>query len=137
MYTNDISILNCECPLSKLDVHHRAYEIDITFDDVIFDSTQEVAKRYNFKEADGLSILNYLSDAIWVYIFGTSDANTCVSLFYDKLERSSELFVPVFRSLSRPMTHPWYPIELLKLQIRKARAFKYSSHTGNRELYER
>jgi hypothetical protein len=106
-FTDDISILNCECPLLKLDVHHAAYEINISFDDVIFDSTQEFAKRYNFREADVPSILNYLNDANWVDIFGTSDANTCVSLFYEKLERSFELFVPVFRSPARPMTHPW------------------------------
>jgi hypothetical protein len=72
-----------------------------------------------------------------VDIFGTSDANTCVSLFYEKLERCIELFVPVFRSTARPMTHPWYTRELLSLENRKAWAFMYSSRTGNRELYER
>jgi hypothetical protein len=35
------------------------------------------------------------------------------------------------------MTHPWYTRELLHLENRKARAFKYFSRTGNRELYER
>jgi hypothetical protein len=30
----------------KLDVQHRAYEINVFFDDVIFDSTQELAKRF-------------------------------------------------------------------------------------------
>jgi hypothetical protein len=53
-----------------------------------FDSTQEAAKRYNFKEAGVPSIFNYLNDANWVDIFGTSDAKTCVGLFYEKLERS-------------------------------------------------
>jgi hypothetical protein len=47
----------------------------------------------------------YPNDANWVDIFGTSDANTCVSLFYEKLERSFELFVPVLRSPARPMVH--------------------------------
>jgi hypothetical protein len=102
----------------------------VSFDDVIFDSTQEVAKRYNFREADVPSILNYLNDAI----FGTRDANTCVSLFHVKLERSFELFVPVFRSPARSMTHTWYTRELLNLENRKARAFKYSSRTGNRVM---
>jgi DNA-binding transcriptional regulator LsrR (DeoR family) len=61
----------------------------------VIDSTQEIAKRYKFKEADIPSILNYLNDANWVEIFCTSDANTCVSLVYEKLERKFELFVPV------------------------------------------
>jgi hypothetical protein len=65
--TNDISILNCECPLLKLDVHRGAYEINVSFDEVTFDSTQEVAKRYNFKKADVPSILNYLNDANWIF----------------------------------------------------------------------
>jgi hypothetical protein len=43
-FTDDISILNCESPLLKLDVHHRAYEINVSFEDVIFDSTQLIAK---------------------------------------------------------------------------------------------
>jgi hypothetical protein len=60
-----------------------------------------------------------------------------VSLFYEKLEMSFELFVPVFRSPARPMTHPWYTTELLNLENRRTREFKYSSRTGNRELYER
>jgi hypothetical protein len=59
----------------------------VLFDDIIFDSTQEVAKRYNFREANVPSILNHHSDANWVDIFGTSDANTSVSLFYEKLEK--------------------------------------------------
>jgi hypothetical protein len=77
------------------------------------------------------SILNYLNDANWVDIFGTSDANTCVSLFYEKLERSFDLCVPVLRSSARPTR------ELLNLEHHKAREFKYSSRTRNRELYER
>jgi hypothetical protein len=44
-FSDDISVLNCECPPFKLDVHHRAYEINISFDDVVVDGTQEVAKR--------------------------------------------------------------------------------------------
>jgi hypothetical protein len=52
-----------------------------SFEDGIFDSTQEVAKRYNFNEADVPSILNYLNFANWVDIFGTGATNTCVSLF--------------------------------------------------------
>jgi hypothetical protein len=35
------------------------------------------------------------------------------------------------------MTHPWYTRELLNLGNRKARAFKYTSRTGNCKLYER
>jgi hypothetical protein len=35
------------------------------------------------------------------------------------------------------MTFPWYIRDLLNLENRKARAFKYSSRTGNCELYER
>jgi hypothetical protein len=61
----------------------------------------------------------------------------CVDMFYEKLERSFELFVLVFRFPARPMTHPWYTKELLNLENHKARSFKYSSRTGNRELYER
>jgi hypothetical protein len=106
-FSDAISILNGKCRLLKINVHHRAYEINVSFDNVIFDSTQEVANRYNFREADVPFILNYLNDAIWVDSFGTSDANTCVSLFYEKLERSFELFVPVFGSPSKPTTHPW------------------------------
>jgi hypothetical protein len=49
--------------LLKPDVHHGAYEINVSFDDVICASTQEVAKRSNFREADVPSILNYLSEA--------------------------------------------------------------------------
>jgi hypothetical protein len=74
-----------------------------------------------FKEADIPSILNCLSDANWVDIFGTSDPNTCVSFFYEKLEKSFEILVPVFRSPARPMTHPWYTRELVNLENRKAR----------------
>jgi hypothetical protein len=37
-------------------------------------------------------------------------------MFYEKLERSFELFVPVFRIPARPMTHPWYTRELLSLE---------------------
>jgi hypothetical protein len=92
-------------------------------------------KRCNLKEADVPSNLNYLNDANWVDIFGTSDANTCVSLFYEKLERSFELFFPVLRSPARLMTHRWYTRELLNLENRKTRTFKYSSRTGNRDLY--
>jgi hypothetical protein len=88
-------------------------------------------KRCNLKEADVPSNLNYLNDANWVDIFGTSDANTCVSLFYEKLE----LFFPVLRSPARLMTHRWYTRELLNLENRKTRTFKYSSRTGNRDLY--
>jgi hypothetical protein len=46
------------------------------------------------------TILDYLNDANWVDIFGTSDANTYVSLFYDKLERSfaSKTVLSVIRS---------------------------------------
>jgi hypothetical protein len=64
-----------ECPLLKLEVQHRAYEIIASFFDVIFDGTQGVAKRYNFRGAD-------------MFFFGIS--KTCVSLFYEKLERSSK-----------------------------------------------
>jgi hypothetical protein len=46
-----------------------------------------------------------------------------VRLFYEKLEMSFELFVPVFRSPDRPMTHPWYTKELLNLENREAQAF--------------
>jgi hypothetical protein len=35
------------------------------------------------------------------------------------------------------MTHPWYTRTLLNLENRKTRAFKCSSSTENRELYER
>jgi hypothetical protein len=77
--------------------------------------------------------LNYLNNANWVDIFGTSDAKTSVSLFYEKHEKSFELFVPVFGSPARRMTHPWYTKEWLNLENRKARAFKYSSRTGNRK----
>jgi hypothetical protein len=109
----------------KLDVHHWAYEINVSFDDVIFHSTQEVAKRYNFTEANVPSILNHLSDANWVDIFGTSDANTSVSLLYEKLEKSFELFVTIFRFPARPITHLCYTRELVNLENCKARAFKY------------
>jgi hypothetical protein len=67
-FPDDISILNWESPLLKLDHHHRAYEINVCFDDVIFDSTQKVVKRYNFRK-DVPSILNYFNDAKWVDIF--------------------------------------------------------------------
>jgi uncharacterized protein YajQ (UPF0234 family) len=65
---------------------------------MLANSTQEVAKRYDFKEVD--VEVDYLNDANWVDIFGTSDANTCVSLFYDKLERSfaSKTVLSVIRS---------------------------------------
>jgi hypothetical protein len=40
---------------------HKNGDFVASFEDGIFDSTQEVAKRYNFKEADVPSILNYLN----------------------------------------------------------------------------
>jgi hypothetical protein len=94
--------------------------LNVSFADVIFDSTQEVARRHNFREVDVPSILNYLNDASWVDIFGASDANTCVSLFYEKLERSFELFVPAFRFPARPMTHPWYMVHKRIAEFRKS-----------------
>jgi hypothetical protein len=67
-FTYDISILNCEYPLMKLDVH---YEINVSFN-------------YCFWRP---SILNYLNDVNWMNIFGTSVANTCVNLFYESFSK--------------------------------------------------
>jgi hypothetical protein len=44
--------------------------------------------------------------------FGYKRREQCVSLFYEKLQKSFELFVPVFRYPARPMTDPWYTREL-------------------------
>jgi hypothetical protein len=68
------------------------------------------------------------SDDNWVDIFGTNDANTCVSLFYEKLERSFELFAPVFVLL---LAHD------ASMVHKRIAEFKYSSRMANRELYER
>jgi hypothetical protein len=123
-FESEIDVNTCDGPLLPLDRHHNAYKAFITTDEVVFDNSQKVEKRFDFKRAKYDSILTFLNDTDWKSLFDTDNVDECVEKFYSRLERAIELFVPPKTNRALAKKHPWYSRELSNLENRKNKAFK-------------
>jgi Reverse transcriptase (RNA-dependent DNA polymerase)/Endonuclease-reverse transcriptase len=123
-FSDDISVYDCEFPLLKLDIHHKAYELILDIDELHFKTTHEPVKQYNFSNAKFSEILNHLNSVDWDSAFRNANVDSCVDIFYDQLNYCIENFVPLISSPPNIKRHPWQTRELINLENKKNKAFK-------------
>jgi hypothetical protein len=97
--------------LSKLDRHHRAYEIEIQVCCCEFEALESRTQRYMFRIANCAAIINELDEVDWFSLFSGKGMDFCVDLFYEMVWSCFERHVPMrFSSGSRKL--PWISLQL-------------------------
>ena len=97
-------------------------KLELTFPAII----KEVIKmKYNFNKANFVGINNYLLNVDWNVMRNlcSTDVDSCVNFFYDKITFAFDLFVPLspVKSTNHP---PWYTKNILNLKNRKNKVHK-------------
>jgi hypothetical protein len=136
-FSNEIFISDQKSPLLKLDKHHKAYDIDISYDDFTFVENQETKTCYDFKRANMPAILNELTNTNWNLLFENLNVDSCIDRFYERLEDIFSQFIPTIRLNSKSTKkQPWQTRQLKNLRNRKTKEHKRSSGNCNRRYYE-
>jgi hypothetical protein len=99
-------------PICRLDQHHLAYQIDIIR--VLKDNhiKPNKRKRFNFNKCDYIKVRSDLNSVNWDELMSSRDINTCVDIFYDRVNEIISHHTPFTRSFSHKYP-PWYTPALI------------------------
>lgn len=121
--TDDLSVVECLCPLVPVDAYHIPFKFKIDFRTINIIEPNQCTREFNFKRANFNQLNGILSAIDWSQLSLSDDINSAVDFFYEILLRAMNECIP--RRISKPNCHPpWFNRPVLKLKNLKCRAYK-------------
>lgn len=133
--TNDVILMDCNQPLSKIDVLHVPIEIMLDVCIQEMNATRTLCPMFRMGKADYISLNRFYSTIDWETILNVgSSCDEAVDSFYGILHDGFERFVP--KSVVTIKNHPvWYNQSASKLKNRKNKAYIRYKKTKTRSDY--
>lgn len=123
------------CPLSKVDKHHPALDIEVKIDYKLKGLNKCARETLLFSKCNLQLIKADLESIPWHDILSTIDIDTCTDIFYKKLFEIIYKHTPT--KISKPHTYPiWYSKSLIKCNEEKRKYHKLYKKYNNPRDYD-
>ena len=125
-------------PLVRIDLNHPPISFQIKYHSrkLVEPSPQARDFYFNYKDADFVSLNDYLCSVPWDNILLGLDVDSMLNVFYNELYNALHLFVPLKRVSARKFPR-WFSCELKQLVVQKKLAHKSFRTSGHPSDYER
>lgn len=119
-----LELSKCDIPILKEDIYHPSLCIDAT--DITYTPLPTASiKKYIFTKGDYGKINEFLSSVDWEVEFDGKSIDEAVTSFYNNLNHSIDLHVPIARiKTSRRIFPSWYSSSLIKIIKEKDKMHK-------------
>lgn len=122
--TDNLRVVKCNCPLTKVDKFHYPIDIFLTLESHISPHNNRSVKKLDFKKADFTSLNLFLNNINWKPVFDSCDIQSAVKMFYDLLEVGFLLCIPLKDTRVQSNLPCWYSKQLKHLKNVKNKAFR-------------